>query len=75
MPLFLETERLALRPFAEADVDHLVDLDSDPEVMRFLGGGRPTSRVVALTSWLSEVLRPRPPRAAPCRSSPHPTCS
>ncbi|HEU5472829.1 MAG TPA: GNAT family N-acetyltransferase [Actinophytocola sp.] len=40
----LETERLVLRRFTEADVDSLVDLDGDPRVMRYLTGGRPTPR-------------------------------
>ena len=44
MQVFLDTERLVLRRFTEGDVDHLVELDSDPEVMRFINGGRPTSR-------------------------------
>ncbi|WP_216216041.1 GNAT family N-acetyltransferase [Amycolatopsis aidingensis] len=42
--MFLETDRLVLRAFTESDVDNLVELDSDPEVMRWLSGGRPTSR-------------------------------
>jgi RimJ/RimL family protein N-acetyltransferase len=42
--IFLETERLVLREFTMADVDNLVSLDSDPEVMRFVTGGVPTSR-------------------------------
>jgi RimJ/RimL family protein N-acetyltransferase len=42
--IFLETERLVLREFALDDVDNLVELDSDPEVMRFINGGRPTPR-------------------------------
>jgi len=42
--VFLETDRLVLRRFAEADVDNLVELDGDPEVMRFINGGRPTPR-------------------------------
>ena len=44
MPLnvFLETPRLILRRFTADDVDLLVDLDSDPEVMRFITGGRAT---------------------------------
>jgi RimJ/RimL family protein N-acetyltransferase len=42
MQVCLETERVLLRRFTEADVDNLVDLDSDPEVMRFLSGGQPT---------------------------------
>jgi RimJ/RimL family protein N-acetyltransferase len=41
---YLETDRLILRRFTEHDVDHLVDLDSDPEVMRYLTGGKSTSR-------------------------------
>jgi len=39
----LETERLILRPIAMDDVDLLVALDADPEVMRFISGGKPTS--------------------------------
>jgi RimJ/RimL family protein N-acetyltransferase len=44
MQIFLETERLALRRFTRDDVDDLVELDGDPEVMRFITGGRPTPR-------------------------------
>jgi RimJ/RimL family protein N-acetyltransferase len=44
MEIFLETERLVLRRFTEDDVDDLVELDSDPDVMRFINGGRPTPR-------------------------------
>jgi RimJ/RimL family protein N-acetyltransferase len=44
MSIFLETSRLTLRRFTEGDEDDLVELDSDPEVMRFLSGGRPTPR-------------------------------
>jgi RimJ/RimL family protein N-acetyltransferase len=40
MEIVLETERLILRRFTEDDVDNLVALDSDPEVMRYLNGGR-----------------------------------
>jgi RimJ/RimL family protein N-acetyltransferase len=42
--IFLETERLILRRFTEDDVENLVELDSDPEVMRYLNGGIPTPR-------------------------------
>jgi RimJ/RimL family protein N-acetyltransferase len=42
--IFLETERLVLRQFTHDDVDDLVELDGDPEVMRFINGGRPTPR-------------------------------
>ncbi len=44
MQVFLETERLILRRFTADDVDHLVDLDSDPAVMRFISGGPATPR-------------------------------
>jgi RimJ/RimL family protein N-acetyltransferase len=44
MSIFLETSRLTLRRFTEADEDNLVELNSDPQVMRFIGGGEPTSR-------------------------------
>ena len=44
MHIILETPRLALRQFTEDDVDNLFDLNSDPEVMRYLTGGRPTPR-------------------------------
>lgn len=43
MTAYLETERLTLRRFTPEDVELLVELDSDPEVMRFLTG-QPTSR-------------------------------
>jgi RimJ/RimL family protein N-acetyltransferase len=44
MQIFLETERLVLRRFTEDDVDNLVELDSDPDVMHFITGGRLTPR-------------------------------
>ncbi|WP_158884453.1 GNAT family N-acetyltransferase [Amycolatopsis anabasis] len=44
MRIFLRTERMSLRRFTESDVDKLVELDSDPEVMRYLNDGRPTPR-------------------------------
>ncbi len=44
MQVFLETDRLVLRQFSMDDADNLVDLDADPDVMRFVTGGIPTSR-------------------------------
>lgn len=38
------TPRLTFRRFTDDDADLLVDLDSDPEVMRYLTGGQPTPR-------------------------------
>ena len=44
MCIILETSRLALRQFTEDDADNLFNLNSDPEVMRYLTGGRPIPR-------------------------------
>ncbi len=53
----LETDRLILRRFMIADVDALTELDSDPEVMFFVTGGRPTPRAEiadeVLPHWLA----------------------
>ena len=50
------TERLVLRRFTAADVDPLIELDSDPAVMHFVTGGlaTPRSEVVdeVLPCWL-----------------------
>lgn len=46
MRIHLETERLFLRAFTPDDLEHLVELDSDPAVMRYLNGGVPTPRAV-----------------------------
>ena len=56
MQVYLETERLVLRRFTEADVDNLFELDSDPEVMRFLTGGKPTPREVIRNETLPRIL-------------------
>lgn len=37
MTIVLETERLRIRQFTEDDAPPLLELDSDPEVMRFVG--------------------------------------
>ena len=42
--IFLESERLFLRQFVAEDASLLEELDSDPEVMRYLTRGKPTSR-------------------------------
>ncbi len=42
MKVFLETERLVLRSFTAEDAENLFQLDSDPKVMRFINGGKPT---------------------------------
>jgi len=50
--ILLETARLRLRRFVPADVDRLVDLDSDPEVTRHVSFGVPTPR----TRYAEEIL-------------------
>ena len=42
MFVYTQSSRLRLREFALGDERLLLDLDSDPEVMRFLSGGEPT---------------------------------
>jgi RimJ/RimL family protein N-acetyltransferase len=42
--IILTTPRLVLRQFTGDDVDNLFSLNSDPEIMRYLTGGRPTPR-------------------------------
>ncbi|MFI9157929.1 GNAT family N-acetyltransferase [Kitasatospora aureofaciens] len=56
MHVFLETARLLLRPFTASDTDHLHALDNDPEVMRFINGGAPTSREAVETRILPRLL-------------------
>jgi len=56
MQVFLETERLVLRRFTMADVDNLVELDSDPDVMHFITGGRLTPRGEILNDVLPAFL-------------------
>ncbi len=61
MDVFLETERLILRRFTSADVDLIVELDRDPDVMRYITGGRPTPREEIaddiLPAWLGYYSR------------------
>jgi len=54
--VFLETDRLILRRFTDADVDNLVGLDADPDVMFFISGGIPTARDEIETSVLPRFL-------------------
>ena len=52
MQTSLSTERLLLGSPTMADLDSLVELDSDPEVMKYLTGGRPTSpKVMEEDQW------------------------
>lgn len=56
MQIYLETERLILRRLTGADVENLFVLDSDPAVMRFINGGKPTPREVIETETLPQLL-------------------
>ncbi|MEU1287864.1 GNAT family N-acetyltransferase [Kitasatospora sp. NPDC005856] len=57
---FLRTDRLTLRPFTEADVDDLFALDDDPEVMRFINGGKPADHEAIRTRTLPRLLHDHP---------------
>ncbi|MCF0093469.1 GNAT family N-acetyltransferase [Micromonospora sp. MH99] len=50
------SERLRFRRLTVADVDALVELDSDPEVMRFLTGGVATPRATVRGEHLPKLL-------------------
>ncbi|MEU5782443.1 GNAT family N-acetyltransferase [Micromonospora lupini] len=50
------TERLRLRRLTVADVDAFVELDSDPEVMRFLTGGVATPRAAVRDEQVPRLL-------------------
>jgi RimJ/RimL family protein N-acetyltransferase len=49
---YLETQRLTLRPFGAEDADLLIELDSDPAVMRHLTGGEPSLPPEAVREWV-----------------------
>jgi RimJ/RimL family protein N-acetyltransferase len=55
----LTTDRLALRPFAdtEEDLDLVVELDSDPAVMRYITGGRAMTRAEIRAESFERMLR------------------
>jgi RimJ/RimL family protein N-acetyltransferase len=50
--ILLDTDRLRLRYFTADDVDTLVELDSDPEVMRYITYGAPTPRSAYAETYL-----------------------
>ncbi|MFF3552387.1 GNAT family N-acetyltransferase [Streptomyces tsukubensis] len=60
MHVLLETGRLVLRPFTADDADDLLALDNDPEVMRFINGGRPTTREAVVERTLPRLLHDHP---------------
>ncbi|NUR59714.1 MAG: GNAT family N-acetyltransferase [Catenulispora sp.] len=56
MEPYLETERLTLRRFTAEDADLLIELDSDPAVMRYLTGGKPTPPEEIRERYLPRIL-------------------
>ena len=52
----MQTERLALRRFTADDAELLIELDSDPAVMRYLTGGEPTPPEVVRGRDLPSIL-------------------
>jgi ribosomal-protein-alanine N-acetyltransferase len=60
--VFLETDRLTLRRITEADAELLFELDSDPEVMRYIGPfGLPDAeahRARIRTAWVQYAAHP-----------------
>jgi len=53
---YLQTDRVTLRPFGADDADLLIELDSDPAVMRFLSGGEPTAPELVRERDLPSIL-------------------
>lgn len=62
---FLTTARLEIGPFTGRDAGLLVELDGDPEVMRYLTGGRPTP-----PADVRERVLPRMLHRYPCTGGP-----
>ncbi|WP_415953541.1 GNAT family N-acetyltransferase [Streptomyces sp. KLOTTS4A1] len=56
MDTYLQTERLDLRHFTAADAELLIELDSDPAVMRYLSGGAATPPEVIREQHLPRIL-------------------
>jgi len=54
--IVLETPRLRLRHIVPADLDTLVELDADPQVMRYISYGEPTSRTRYEQDYLPRFL-------------------
>ncbi len=52
----LTTERLRLEPLTHEDTDRLVELDADPEVMRFVSG-RGLTRAEVVDTWMHKRTR------------------
>ncbi|HTV41469.1 MAG TPA: GNAT family N-acetyltransferase [Candidatus Baltobacteraceae bacterium] len=53
---FLETDRMLFRQFQETDAQLLFELDSDPEVMRFISKGKPTPLATIQNEYIPRFL-------------------
>ncbi|MBM4202942.1 MAG: GNAT family N-acetyltransferase [Gammaproteobacteria bacterium] len=60
----ITTQRLCLRPLRTEDIEQLLALDNDRQVMRWLNGGTPVSRIEMQDQILPRLLvaAERPPR-------------
>lgn len=56
MRILLQTSRLVLRQFIADDAGLLVDLDSDPRVMRYINNGVPTPRDEIVAEYIPAYL-------------------
>ncbi len=54
--IFLQTDRIRLVEITKDDIPLLLDLDSDPEVMKYLTGGRP-STLEEVTAGMERILK------------------
>ncbi|KAL6795270.1 acyl-CoA N-acyltransferase [Trichoderma sp. SZMC 28012] len=52
----LQTSRLSLRPLAEHNRDDIIDLDSDPQVMKYVHSGRPLTQEEAIQDHQERLL-------------------
>ena len=57
MIIRIDTQRLLLRPFTEADLDDLAALHGDSSVMRYIDDGRPVPAEVVAAKTLPGILR------------------
>lgn len=52
----LQTSRLSLRPLAEHNRDDIIDLDADPQVMKYVHSGRPLTQEEAIQDHQERLL-------------------
>ena len=57
MKIYFETERLILRQLTEDDADNLFELDSDPDVVRFVAPQYPILRETVVQQTIPRLLQ------------------